>query len=137
MYDVCMVHVSKSTLIKIFLHFIKRYKIEVTNVWSYVNIHVLMYMYWYFVWSWGGGWFYNVFVIWLKRLFCEGSFANIMSSSYVLWLMKNDHHLFLIITEWYSYSIWSFIWLCSNFLTRYCSEQEASLFYLTYPKCIV
>lgn len=42
----------------------------------------------FFVWDWGGGWLYKVFVIWWRRLFllCEGRFANIMFSSYVLWL---------------------------------------------------
>lgn len=42
----------------------------------------------FFVWDWGGGWLYKVFEIWWRRLFllCEGSFAIIMFSSYVLWL---------------------------------------------------
>lgn len=96
-----------------------------------VDIHVLIFR--FFVWDWGGGWLYKVFVIWWRRLFllCEGSFANIMFSSYVLWLFwKWSSFIFWILTEWYSYhaySVWSFIWLCSDFLTRYCSEQKASL----------
>lgn len=66
----------------------------------------------FFVWDWGGGWLYKVFEIWLRRLFllCEGSFANIMVSSYVLWLFwKCSSFIFWILTEWYSYHAYSLI----------------------------
>lgn len=66
----------------------------------------------FFVWDWGGGWLYKVFEIWLRRLFllCEGSFANIMFSSYVLWLFwKWSSFIFWILTEWYSYHAYSLI----------------------------
>lgn len=66
----------------------------------------------FFVWDWGGGWLYKVFMIWWRRLFllCEGSFANIMFSSYVLWLFwKWSSFIFWILTEWYSYHAYSLI----------------------------
>lgn len=72
-------------------------------------------------WFDGEGYFYCVKAVLLISCF------QVMYFDY----FENDHHLFFwILTEWYSYHayrVWSFIWLCSDFLTRYCSEQKASL----------